>query len=406
MPIVNAVQRFFAWESAGGVLLIAAAVAALIVVNSPMAWLYDRFLDVPVAIQIGELLIAKPLLLWINDGLMAVFFFFIGLEVKREILEGSLRHPSQIALPGLAALGGMAGPAAVYIAINAGDPAAMPGWAIPTATDVAFALGIVSLLGNRVPPGLKVFLLTLAIFDDLGAIIIIALFYSSQLSTVSLWVAAAALVVLVLLNRGGVTRFAPYLLVGLVLWTSVLKSGVHATLAGVLFALTIPNSSPSSGQKSLLHSIEHDLQPWVAFGILPCFAFANAGVSFAGMSLSDLLSPISLGIAAGLFVGKQVGIMGCTWLAIKLRWATMPPGANWLSLYGVSILCGIGFTMSLFIGSLAFEETAGQNIVADRVGILLGTFCSAIVGYAVLRKAVMSSGARSASSQESATERT
>lgn len=384
----NLFQQFLASEAAGGVLLIGAAIAALILVNSPLSDLYGQFLDVPVTVAFGNFAIAKPLLLWINDGLMAVFFFLIGLEVKREILEGSLRHPSQIALPAVAAIGGMAIPAGIYIAINAGDSSAMAGWAIPTATDVAFALGILALLGDRVPNTLKIFLLTLAIFDDLGAIVIIALFYSGELSTVSLWVAGGALVTLVVMNRRGVTRFAPYLFVGLILWTSVLKSGVHATLAGVLFAFTIPNSPPPGQTRPLLHSVEHDLHPWVAFFILPCFAFANAGVSFAGLTWDDLMSPISLGIAAGLFVGKQVGIFGFSWVAIRFGFAKMPVGANWMSLYGIAMLCGIGFTMSLFIGSLAFEETAGENIVADRVGILLGTVASAVAGFFVLKYAL------------------
>lgn len=387
----NIFQQFLASEAAGGILLIGAAIAALVLVNSPGSGLYDQFLNVPVSVAVGSFAIAKPLLLWINDGLMAVFFFLIGLEVKREVLEGSLRHPSQIALPAIGAIGGMAIPAAIYVAINAGNPSAMAGWAIPTATDVAFALGILALLGDRVPNTLKIFLLTLAIFDDLGAIVIIALFYSGELSTTSLWVAAGALITLVIMNRRGVTRFAPYLFVGLILWTSVLKSGVHATLAGVLFAFTIPNSPPPGQTRSLLHSVEHDLHPWVAFFILPCFAFANAGVSFAGLTWDDLMSPISLGIAAGLFIGKQIGIFGFSWVAIRVGFAKMPAGANWMSLYGIAMLCGIGFTMSLFIGSLAFEETAGENIVADRVGILLGTIMSAIAGFFVLKYALRKS---------------
>lgn len=383
-----ALRRFFEFEAAGGILLVIAALLAMLLANSPGHTLYDAWLNIPVAVQFGEFHIAKPLLLWINDGLMAVFFFLVGLEIKREIIVGHLREPAQAVLPGIAAIGGMAVPALVYVALNWRDPIALEGWAIPTATDIAFAVGILALLGNRVPPALKLFLLTLAIIDDLGAIIIIALFYSANLAPVSLGWAAAAIGVLFMLNRAGVTRFAPYLLAGIVLWVSVLKSGVHATLAGVVFAFFIPLHEPRNPDRSPLKRIEHDLHPWVAFGILPLFAFANAGVPLAGVTLADAAGNVPLGIALGLFVGKQLGVFGFTWIAVKSGFARLPEGATWLMVYGTAILCGIGFTMSLFIASLAFEQSGAQNMVGDRLGILIGSLCAAVVGYSVLRIAL------------------
>jgi len=374
--------RFLQLEAASGLLLIAAAVLALIVNNSPMSLLYQGLLEVPVAVQVGALQIAKPLLLWINDGLMALFFLLIGLEVKREVLDGQLSKPSQVILPATAAVGGMLVPALIYWFINRHDPSATAGWAIPTATDIAFALGVLALLGKRVPVSLKLFLMTLAIIDDLGAIIIIALFYSGTLSTLSLMLAAACLVALVAMNRLGVIKLGPYLLIGVILWVCVLKSGVHATLAGVALALTIPLRTRNAEPSPLL-TLEHALHPWVAYAILPLFAFANAGVSLAGMSLESFTHPVPMGIALGLLAGKTLGVFGLTWLAVKLGLAALPAGANWRQLLGVAILCGIGFTMSLFVGSLAFAPHLSEYAGMDRMGILTGSFFAAVIGYLV-----------------------
>ena len=381
MPLRSTFTRFFQLEAASGLLLIAAAALALIVNNSPLSHYYTAFLDVPVAVQIGALQIAKPSLLWINDGLMALFFLLIGLEVKRELLEGQLSKPSQVVLPGAAAIGGMVVPALIYWFINKDYPDALGGWAIPMATDIAFALGVLALLGKRVPVSLKLFLMTLAIIDDLGAIIVIAVFYSSELSGMSLLLAAACLIVLIAMNRMGVIKVAPYMIVGLILWVCVLKSGVHATLAGVTLAFCIPLRTKNS-ETSPLMSIEHALHPWVAYAILPLFAFANAGVSLAGVSLHSFVSHVPMGIAAGLLIGKTLGVFGLTWIAIKTGMAALPAGANWGQVFGVAILCGIGFTMSLFVGSLAF--VAGSDYVGmDRMGILTGSILAALIGYGV-----------------------
>lgn len=382
MPLRSTVIRFFQLEAAGGLLLIAAAALALIINNSPLSWLYNAFLEVPVVAQIGAVKIAKPLLLWINDGMMALFFLLIGLEVKREVLEGHLSRPSQIILPGTAAVGGMVVPALVFWALNQGDAQAMNGWAIPMATDIAFALGVLALLGKRVPVSLKLFLMTLAIIDDLGAIIVIALFYSGELSTLSLIVAAASIVALITLNRMSVHRLAPYLLIGLVLWVCVLKSGVHATLAGVVLAFCIPLRA---GLKhSPLLTLEHALHPWVAYAILPLFAFANAGVSLTGVTLQSFTHAVPMGIAAGLLLGKTLGVFGFTWVAIRTGLAKLPNGANWGQVLGVSILCGIGFTMSLFVGSLAYDPATSSYAGADRMGILTGSILAAFIGYAIM----------------------
>jgi len=383
MPVTT-IKDFLHKESAGGLLLIAAALIAMALVNSPLDFLYDALLDTPVSLQVGALILDKPLLLWINDGLMAVFFFLIGLEIKREFLEGELSDPSRLVIPAIAAVGGMAVPALVYIAMNQGNPAALSGWAIPTATDIAFALGVLSLLGSRVPNTLKLFLLTLAVIDDLGAVIIIALFYSGDLSMMSLAVAGIALIVLFLMNFRGVTNIAPYILVGTVLWIAVLKSGVHATLAGVILAFFIPLKDPATGRSPLQH-LEHVLHPYVAYAILPIFAFANTGLDFTGVNLDSLLHPVPLGIATALIIGKQAGVFGFSWIAIKLRLGKLPEGVNWLSLYGVSALCGIGFTMSLFISGLAAEQIGTGEIVDNRLGILLGSLVSALAGYLILR---------------------
>lgn len=381
----NTLMRFFQLEAAGGLLLIAAAAAALIASNSALSSLYASFLDIPVTLRLGALLIDKPLLLWINDGLMALFFLVIGLEVKREVLEGQLSNPAQIVLPGAAAIGGMVIPALIYVLFNLGNPTALAGWAIPTATDIAFALGVLALLGKRVPLSLKLFLMTLAIIDDLGAILIIALFYSGELSNLALGLAGATLVLLALLNRTGVTRLAPYLLLGAVLWVCILKSGIHATLAGVALALCIPLRVPQ-GQPAPLLTLEHGLHPWVAFAILPLFAFANAGVSLSGLSTSSFLHPVSLGISAGLLLGKTLGVFGLTWLVVASGLAKLPAGANWGQVLGVSILCGIGFTMSLFVGTLAFDAGTSPYTGTDRMGILTGSLLAALLGYGVMAR--------------------
>ena len=385
---IKSASEFLELESASGIVLVAAAVAALVIANSPLASLYDAAIDVKLSIAIGSFGISKPLLLWINDGLMAVFFFLIGLEVKREMLEGELRNVSQVVLPGCAALGGFAVPAAIYAALNWNDPVALRGWAIPAATDIAFALGVLSMLGNRVPLSLKVFLTSLAIFDDIAAIVVIALFYATDLSFVSLAIAAVGLAVLIAFNVLGVVRIAAYVLVGVVVWVCVLKSGVHATLAGFVVALTIPLKHPGTEYDgSPLRHLEHILHPWVAFMILPVFAFANAGVSFAGMTMRELTGGVASGIALGLFAGKQLGVFATCLLLIKLKLAELPRGASWRALYGVSILTGIGFTMSLFVGGLAFEHSPVDYGAPLRAAVLGASVLSAIAGYLLLRGA-------------------
>lgn len=381
LPLRERAGAFLRHEAAGGIVLLVAAIVALLLSNSPLAWLYDSLLDTPVSIRVGALAIDKPLLLWINDGLMATFFFLVGLEVKREVLVGELSSMRSALLPIIAAVGGMAVPALVYVAINAGNPAGLRGWAIPAATDIAFAVGVLALVGSRVPASLKVFLLALAIIDDLLAIIIIAVFYAHDLALTSLGLAGLGILILVVLNRAGVKTFAPYVIVGVVMWACVLKSGVHATLAGVALALTIPLDSDDDSP-SMLERAEHALEPWVHFGVAPVFAFANAGVSLAGVTFASLLAPIPLGIAAGLFIGKQLGIFASTWLAVKLGFGAMPAGARWRHIYGVSLLGGIGFTMSLFIGTLAFPDPTAA--AALRIGVLAGSLASAVFGFAVL----------------------
>jgi NhaA family Na+:H+ antiporter len=382
LPLRRTFTRFFQLEAASGLLLIAAAILALIINNSPLSWLYTGFLDTPVVTQIGALKIAKPLLLWINDGLMALFFLLIGLEVKREVLDGQLSKPSQIVLPGAAAVGGMVVPALIYWFLNRDNPPALNGWAIPTATDIAFALGVLALLGKHVPVSLKLFLMTLAIIDDLGAIVIIAVFYSGELSSLSLGLAAACIAALVAMNRLGVVKLGPYMIIGLILWVCVLKSGVHATLAGVTLAFCIPLRTKNA-EPSPLMALEHALHPWVAYGILPLFAFANAGLSLSGVTVESFTHHVPMGIAIGLLLGKTVGVFGLTWLAVKIGIAALPQGANWGQVLGVAILCGIGFTMSLFVGSLAFEPGVSDYAGMDRMGILTGSILAALIGYAV-----------------------
>jgi NhaA family Na+:H+ antiporter len=383
---MNFLEEFIKKESSAGVTLIFVTILALLLKNSVLSDIYNAFLHTPVEIRFGALEIDKPLYLWINDGLMAIFFLLIGLEVKREIIEGHLSTISNVVLPGIAALGGMIVPALFYISFNQDQPLGMQGWAIPTATDIAFALGILSLLGKRVPASLKVFLLALAILDDLGAIIIIAIFYTVELSTLSITIAIACIGILIMMNQRGVVKKAAYFIVGVVLWVSVLKSGVHATLAGVALAFTIPLKSrdKEGNEFSISKSIEEDLHFWVAFFVLPMFAFVNAGVDLRQVSLENMLGPVPMGIMAGLFLGKQIGVFGFSFIAIKLKLASLPKNSSWLQLYGVSVLTGIGFTMSLFVDSLAFKDDALYEY-ADRLAILTASFMSGVVGYLILR---------------------
>lgn len=382
----STMEEFIKKESSSGLLLIFVTILALFLQNSFLTDFYTSFLHIPVQVTFGTFGIAKPLLLWVNDGLMAIFFFLIGLEVKREVLEGELSSKEQVVLPLIAALGGMVVPALIFVLFNQGDAFAMKGWAIPTATDIAFALGILSLLGKRVPVSLKIFLMALAIIDDLGAIVIIALFYTNDLSLLSILIASVCLIGLITLNRMHVIKKAAYILIGVILWLSVLKSGVHATIAGVALAFTIPlYSFRKNGERfSMLKEMEHDLHYWVAFFILPVFAFVNAGVDLKGLEVSSIFSDISLGILLGLFLGKQVGVFGLSYLAIKLKFAVLPQGANLKQLYGVSVLTGIGFTMSLFVNTLAFNDSDTFHY-ADKLAILLGSFLSGVVGYFFLR---------------------
>lgn len=380
--MLGTIREFMRLESAGGVLLLFAALLALLLANSPLSGYYDALLDTTVAVQVGQVAIDKPLLLWINDGLMAVFFFLIGLEIKREVMEGELSSFSQIVLPGVGALGGMIVPAGFYVALNLGDPVALDGWAIPVATDIAFALALLSAFGSRAPTSLKIFLLTLAIFDDLAAIVIIAIFYSGDLSFAALGIGAAALLAAVVMNRRAVTRISAYVLIGLALWVAVLKSGVHATLAGVLIAFCIPMRDEAGG--SPLRALEHDLHGPVAYAILPMFAFANAGLSLGGLAFSDLLQPVTLGIVLGLVAGKPIGILLFVGAAVALGLARLPKDINWSMLLGVGFACGIGFTMSLFIAGLAFEHGSGSHYGSDRLGVLVGSVLSAAIGFAWL----------------------
>jgi len=377
---LSMLRAFLDSSASGGLILMAAAALAIVVANSPL----DGFYFTVLQSYVGPLSVSH----WINDALMAVFFLLVGLEIKREALDGQLATWNRRILPGVSALGGMIVPALIYVGFNAGDPATLRGWAIPAATDIAFALGVISLLGNRVPTSLKVFLTALAIIDDLGAVVIIALFYTGDLSIVSLGLAGVILALLIGLNRFGVTRLLPYLILGAILWFFVLRSGVHATIAGVLLALTIPlrpsRGRPDDMQGSPLHRLEHALHGWVTFLIIPIFGFANAGVSFSGLSASVLTDNLTLGVALGLLVGKLVGVFGSAWLVIRLKWADMPMGASTVQLLGTAMLCGIGFTMSLFIGLLAFaNDPALQEEV--KIGILCGSIASGLLGYALLR---------------------
>ena len=378
------IQEFIKLETSGGVVLMIAAIFAMIIANTPLSANYDLILGTYIKVGIGNFEIAKPAILWINDGLMAIFFFLVGLEIKREVLAGELSSFDKAILPIMAAIGGMAVPGIIFAIINWGTPENLNGWAIPTATDIAFALGILALIGSRAPISLKIFLLAIAIIDDLGAIVIIAIFYTSELSLSALSFSVIGFAAAVALNRMGVQRTAPYLLVGIVMWVFVLKSGVHATLAGVLIAFTIPLKTKNEDE-ALLYKMEHGLYPWVAFLILPVFAFANAGVNFTGIGIDDLLQPLTLGIAVGLFLGKQIGVFLATWICVKSGIARLPENVSWKHVYGVACLTGVGFTMSLFIGSLAFTTADVMNAV--RLGVVLGSVLSGIIGYLLLKSA-------------------
>ena len=363
-----------------------AAMAAVIADNSPLKPWYDQLLGMPVEVRVGALQIAKPLLLWINDGLMAVFFFLVGLELKREIVEGELSDIRQIILPGVGAVGGMVIPSLVYVLFNLGDSLALKGWAIPAATDIAFALGILALLGPRVPLSLKIFLTSLAIFDDMGAIVIIALFYTADLSLTALVIVLACLPVLWVMNRRGVESKSGYIFIGIIMWVAMLKSGVHATLAGVVMAMFIPLQSKENEDFSPLKDLEHDLHPVVAFMVLPVFAFANAGVSMAGMEMEKFLHPVPMGIMLGLFLGKPLGVYAICWAAIRTGLARLPEGMNLFTLYGASTLCGVGFTMSFFIATLAFGKEDVTLLFDERLGVILGSVFSGLLGYILLKK--------------------
>ena len=386
--ISQRVSEFIQSESAGGTLLMMTAALAMILANSPFSRFYDLFISTPVHLRVGPLEIAKPLLLWVNDGLMAGFFFLVGLELKREMLIGEFKDKKNIILPALGALGGMVVPALIYIAVNLNDPVALRGWAIPAATDIAFALGILSLLGSRVPASLKILLTSLAIFDDIGAILIIALFYTSSISLVSLAVAGVCIIILWFMNRKGQETISMYVFIGSIMWVALLKSGVHATLTGVILAMFIPMHSKKDPAHSPLMQIEHDLHSVAAFFILPIFAFCNSGINIAGASLDYLLHGVPVGIALGLFLGKQLGVFAFLWFGIRLKISTMPTGMNWGSLYGLATLCGIGFTMSLFIGSLAFDQTAKQLVFDERLGIIIGSLLSGVSGILILHKSL------------------
>lgn len=379
--MTNLIRQFLRMEASGGIVLIAAAVVALILANTSLSGIYLEFLNSPVSLSIGSIGLNKPLLLWINDGLMAIFFLMVGLEVKRELLEGALSSREQALFPAIAALGGMLAPALIYLSFNGGDEIARQGWAIPAATDIAFALGVMALLGSRVPTSLKVFLLALAIIDDLGAIVIIAVFFSHDASVTALVLSALSILALAWLNWRGVTKLTPYVVLGIFLWVCILQSGIHATLAGVILGFLIPLKTEG---KSPARRVEHGIHPWVAWLILPLFAFANAGVSLQGVTEGGLLSLLPMGIAAGLLFGKPIGIMLFCWVSMKLKITRLPPGISFKHIAAVSVLCGIGFTMSIFLASLAFGNENASMMVYAKIGILLGSVLSAVIGYVLL----------------------
>lgn len=391
MAIKKLFQDFIKLESAAGIILFAAALLAIILDNSPLASYVENFLETSFTIQVGSLALSKHILHWVNDGLMVLFFLLVGLEIKRELVEGELNSPSKVILPAAAALGGMAIPALVFSLINMGNDYALRGWAIPTATDIAFSLGILSLLGSRVPTSLKIFLTALAIFDDMGAIIVIAIFYTSELSLLSLGLAVVLIAILVMLNRFNVRGYGPYFLVGGLLWLSLLHSGVHATLSGVILAMTIPLRNPKDPRPDFSPSenLVKKLHPWIAYLVLPVFAFANAGVSFSDMppGLANIFSPVMLGIFLGLLLGKMVGVFGTTFLAIKLGLAKKPTNSTWAQILGIALVCGVGFTMSFFVGTLAYPQGSFTEPYQAwvRLGVIFGSLSSGILGYTVLR---------------------
>ncbi len=377
---------FFKLEAASGLVLLFAAIIALFVSNSELASIYYDILNSYFALGFGEFKLKLSVLHWINDVLMAIFFFLVSLEIKREFIQGELSNPKQASLPIIAAVGGMLVPALIYVAINYGNSETLKGWAIPSATDIAFSLGVLSLLGKRVPISLKVFLTALAIIDDLGAIVIIAFFYSGKIQATYLILMLVSIIILIIFNRLNLRSFIPYLIVGIFLWEFTHSSGIHATIAGVLLALTIPHKdkkNKSSHKNSMLIKLEHAISPYVAFGIMPIFAFANAGVSLEGLSIATLMNPVPLGILCGLFFGKQFGVFIFSYVSIKLKFAEMPNDSNWLKLYGVGVLTGIGFTMSLFVGNLAFVETT-QYLSGVKIGVLLGSLASTLFGYMLI----------------------
>ena len=383
------VRKFLQKESTAGIILMLVTVLALIFSNTFLSEFYNNFLHTPIEFKIGSILdISKPLILWVNDGLMAIFFLLIGLEIKRELILGHLSSLSKIALPAIAAIGGMLVPALIYVFFNYDDEFALRGWAIPTATDIAFALGILSLLGNKVPVSLKIFLMALAIFDDLGAILIIAFFYTSDVSTLSLLMALACIITLIAMNKMEITLVSAYALIGVLLWVFVLKSGVHATLAGIILAFTIPLNAINEKRKRIspVKSLQHYIHFWVAFYILPIFAFVNAGIDLRSLSFDLIINPVSLGIILGLFIGKQLGVFFFVYIAVKFKLASLPKGTTWAQVYGVSVLTGIGFTMSLFIDSLAFQDSSMFSYT-DKLAILIGSILSGLLGYLILLKA-------------------
>lgn len=380
--LVSDVQDFLKRDASAGIILMGATVLALVIANTGLYGQYNDFLAMKVTVAAGSFEIDKPFLLWINDGLMAIFFFHVGLELKRAVTEGGLSHPKDIVLPAAGAIGGMVVPVAIYLALTWGAKDAMEGWAIPAATDIAFALGIMALLGSKVPASLKIFLVTLAIIDDIGAIAIIALFYTDNISVSALIVAAVCIPILFWMNRRNVTDIPPYVLIGLVLWAAMLKSGVHATLAGVVLAAFIPMRDKKDASYSPVIRLEHSLNSSVSFVILPLFAFANAGINFAEMEADALTHPVTIGVFFGLIVGKQLGVFSFSWLSVKLGFANLPDDIDFKHIYGCALLCGVGFTMSLFIGSLAFGGT--EKAFDERLGILAGSLVSGLLGYLAL----------------------
>ncbi|MBY0544920.1 MAG: Na+/H+ antiporter NhaA [Gammaproteobacteria bacterium] len=382
------IKHFIDQTYFSGFILFFAAILALGMVNSPLQSFYIHFLSFKMGVHIGDISLTKPVLMWINEGLMTIFFLLVGLEIKRELFEGELNSFNKAILPVIGAIGGMLIPSLIFVALNFHDATALRGWAIPSATDIAFALGVLSLFSTRIPLSLKVFLTALAIIDDLGAILIIAVFYSNELSFIALALAGMGVIALVVLNRCHVTRFTPYLMIGIFMWVCVLHSGVHATLTGVIVALAYPLKDPKNPQRSPSHAIETALLPWANYLVLPLFAFANAGLPLNPAVLTSVVKSIPLGTILGLFIGKQLGVFGCCWIAIKMKWTHLPKDASWRQFYAVTVLAGIGFTMSLFIGTLAYDGLSAQYIEMVRLGVLVGSLFSAVLGSVLLRQPV------------------